>query len=592
MEHINFEKYEVNQETRQITFSVCSDNPYVRYDQQHDIEYEQILVINENSVILDRLKNYAPVLFNHDPNQLLGVVQDAYILGNKVFVKVKFSSNSEFADRIYKDMLQGTCRNVSIGYQIQHYYDVKENGINRRYVDKFMIFECSTVSIPADDTCGIRNLQPINNKEYNMEDNKQQKQENVQQLVVNDTPTENIQQKPVEQKNCDQELKRLKEQNEELKCKIKALQEQEDKKEQEQKIDETEQIKSLGRDFKVPTDEVDKAIKDKISVRDFKEKIKNLNFNLKNKETKNMNVKQEFRDYITAGNFDKPFNFRTFEGFGGLTGQGGESLIGTQTLPLVQILEKRMGVKGYRVLSGLTSNISIPVQTTRNTAYITDNLRDAVTESNPAFTPVVLTPHKIGGACEIGKELLTQVNDDIISFVIDSLLKEISYSIQSLMLDKVVAANPTQINYSSLASIDWNDVLAFEKAVAGYNLDPATLSYVMSPAARAALKGVPLVANYPKFLCENNEINGYRCDVSGCVGNDNIYFGDWSKLILALFDRGQGMSVIIDPFTKAKQGNIIVVASVCVDAAVEQAGAFAIGKVQSSSTSSASSSSL
>ena len=603
---INFEKFDVNEAERKITFSCASDYPYMRFDEEHQIEYEQILVINENSVDFSRLNTgNSPLLFNHDTDKLLGIVNKAYIIENKIFVQVQFSKNDEFADRIYKDILDGTIKGVSIGYQIDAYTDKQENGINRRYVDKFLIYEVSIVSIPADPKVGFRNFNIIKKDDNFMED-KVVKQD-VQQVVEN-TPTENIEQKPIEQKACgeeqvevkacgeDEEVKKLRAENEELKCKIKAL---EDEKvqvvEQEEKpLDDTarQQIQKIGQDFHIAKEEIERAIEEKITVREFKDKIKNLNFNVKNKENKIMDSKREFKEFLETREFDKPFNFRSFSGFGGLTGQGGESLIGTETLPLVQILEKKLGVKGYRVLSGLTSNITIPVQTTRNVAYATDHLRDAATESNPGFTPVTLTPTKISGNCTIGKELLTQVNDDVIAFVIDSLLKEISYKIEDYMLGKVVAANPTEINYSALASIDFDDILAFEAAVAGYNLDPAAMSFVMSPAARAVLKGVPLVSSYPKFLCENNEINGYRAEVSGCVSNNNIYFGDWSKLILAIWDKGAGMEVIIDPYTQAKQGNVVVVASMCIDAAVEQVGAFALGKVQDSSTSSESSASL
>lgn len=603
---INFEKFDVNEAQRKITFSCASDYPYMRYDDEHQVEYEQILVINEDSVDFSRLNTgNSPLLFNHDTNKLLGIVNKAYIIQNKIFVQVQFSKNDEFADRIYKDILDGTIKGVSIGYQIDSYQDKKENGINKRYVDKFMIYEVSIVSIPADPKVGFRNFNIIN-KDFKMED--KIVNQNVQEQVVDKTPTENIEQKPIEQKACDEEkveqkacdqndeqIKKLRKENEELKCKIKAL---EDEKvqvvEQEEKpLDDSarQQIEKIGQDFHIAKEEIDRAIEEKLTVREFKNKIKNQNFNVKIKDNKIMDSKREFREYIEKREFDKPFNFRTFTGFGGLTSQGGESLIGTQTLPLVQILEKKLGVKGYRVLSGLTSNITIPVQTTRNVAYVTDNLRDAATESNPGFTPVNLTPHKISGNTTIGKELLTQVNDDVLSFVVDSLLKEISYKIEDYMLAKVVAGNPTEINYANLQSIDFDDVLAFEAAVAGYNLDPNAMSFVMSPAARAVLKGTPLVSSYPKFLCENNEINGYRAEVSGCVSNNNIYFGDWSKLILAIWDKGAGMEVIIDPYTQAKQGNVVVVASMCIDAAIEQAGAFAIGRVQESSSSSSSSSS-
>ena len=601
MEQKQLEKFQVNAEQRSIVFSVCSDAVYQRYDQKSDIYYDEILVINENSVDMSRLNSgSAAVLWNHQMDDNVGIVQRAWILDNKVYVKCRFSKNSDLANRVWNDILDSILKSVSIGYEIQEYKDVKQNGRNVRYVTRFNIYEVTICSCAADISVGFRNLQPLNNKEFKMED-KEVKQ-NVQQVLVDETPTENIEQKPIEEKACedkvqqikacseDEEVKKLREENEELKNKIKALQDEKVQVIQEKPIDDSvrQQIEKIGEDFHVEHEEIERAIKDKLSVREFKDKIKNLNFNVKNKDNKIMDSKREFKEFLEKREFDKPFNFRTFTGFGGLSGQGGESLIGTETLPLVKILEKKLGVKGYRVLSGLTSNITIPVQTTRNVAYATTNLRDAATESNPGFTPVTLTPTKISGNTTIGKELLTQVNDDVIAFVIDSLLKEISYKIEDYMLGKVIAANPTEINYSALNAIDFDDILAFQSAVSGFNLDPASMSFVMSPAARAVLKGTPLVSSYPKFLCENNQINGYRAEVSGCVSNNNIYFGDWSKLILAVWDKG-GMQLIVDPFTQAKQGNIVVVANMCIDACIEQVGAFALGKVQESSDSSVSS---
>jgi len=79
------------------------------------------LLIDGNSVDLSRLNNYAPVLFNHDANALLGVVNKAFIADGKVYVRVQFSKNSDFAERIYKDILDGVIKNVSIGYCIEKF---------------------------------------------------------------------------------------------------------------------------------------------------------------------------------------------------------------------------------------------------------------------------------------------------------------------------------------------------------------------------------------------------------------------------------------------------------------------------------------
>ena len=100
----------------------------------------------------------------------------------------------------------------------------------------------------------------------------------------------------------------------------------------------------------------------------------------------------------------------------------------------------------------------------------------------------------------------------------------------------------------------------------------------MSPAARAALKGIAKAGTFPVFLCEDNMVNGYKVNVSGCVSNDNIYFGDWSKLLLGIW--GQGLEIMVNPYTYAKEGDVEIVASICVDAAVTQGDAFVVGSVQ------------
>jgi len=106
----------------------------------------------------------------------------------------------------------------------------------------------------------------------------------------------------------------------------------------------------------------------------------------------------------------------------------------------------------------------------------------------------------------------------------------------------------------------------------------------MSAGSRAALKGILKAQNTAaRFICEDNRINDYEARVSGCISDSNIYFGDFSKLLVANF--GNGLEITIDPYTEARSGNIVVVGSYLADAAILHADAFAIGKTQSSSSS-------
>lgn len=599
MEHINFEKYEVNEELREITFSCCSDTPYERYDDEADLFYNQILVISEDAVDLSRLNNGAPLLFNHDADKLLGMVQQAYIIENKVFVKVRFSRNDEFAERIFRDILDGVIKNVSIGYQILAYEDKKQNGSYNRYITKWLIFETSIVSVPADPYIGIRSKNLKNIKEVkNMEENKpietpveapetETPAEVVEEVkeIETEAPAEEVAEVEAEVKEAS-ELEALQQENEALKAEVENLQrliqeapepEQEAPAEDEApELDEEEkeEIKAIGKDFEIPEEEVRKALAEKLTVREFKQKIKT--FNITKKEKRNMNRKA-FRDYLQNRNFDVPFTLRDFAGF------SDANLVATETLPLVAMLEKRMGLKGYRTLAGLNSQIQIPVQKSGVTVT-TPGINEASTDSNPTFEKLTLAPVKFVASTVIGKEMLTVANSDVEAFIIDEITRQLAYEVENYMLGKIAEGAGTEINYSALNSFTWADAVAFEAAIGGYNLTDA--QFVMSASARAALKGIEKAEGTARFICEDNAINGYPVSVSGCVKNDNIYFGAMENLVLASFD---DLNIIIDPYTEARSGAVVVVGSICIDAGLTAPEAFAIGKVQESSSSSESS---
>lgn len=579
MNTISFEKFEVDEENRAITFSCASDLPYERYDDENDRAYKEILVISEEAVDLHRLNGGASLLWGHDTDDLIGVVDNAYIVENKLFVKVRFSKNDRKADRIWKDILDGLIKNVSVGYAVEHFLEKEVDNELVRYVDRWMPYEVSIVSVPADETVGIRSMKKQTTREaMQPEDPDKMETENKQEQEQEPTPenTEALQ----------TENEALKAENEELKARLKELEEQvvddaanneenapDNPSENAPENPDAEEIKACGDAMGVPKEDQEKAIKAGITARDFKSKYHNFNINITTKKERST---MKFADYLREGNFNDKYTVRTFAGFGGQTGEGGAPLIGTETQPLVAALEKVIGVKGYRTIAGLTSNISIPVQSTRNVAYQTTHLRDAATTSNPAFTNVMLTPVKISGNTRIGKELIAQVNDDIEAFIIDSLTKEIGYKVEDYMLGKVATGATGSVTYSALTAIDWADILAFEASIGGYALEnPA---YVMSPAARAALKGIAKAGTFPVFLCEDNKVNGYDVNVSGCVGNNNIYFGDWSKLLLGIW--GQGLEIMVNPYTYAKEGDVEIVASICIDAAVLQGDAFVVGSVQ------------
>ena len=69
-------------------------------------------------------------------------------------------------------------------------------------------------------------------------------------------------------------------------------------------------------------------------------------------------------------------------------------------------------------------------------------------------------------------------------------------------------------------------------------------------------------------------INGYRGIVSNQATTGNLYFGNFSDLLIGMFG---GLDIVVDPYTNSTSGTIRIVALQSVDVAVRHAVSFAYG---------------
>ena len=112
---------------------------------------DEVLSHAAGAVDLSRLNDSAPLLFNHNPDQLLGVVDSARVVGGKGRATVRWGTSPEAAAK-RQDVAIGVLRNVSVGYQINE-MDQDEDG---NYVARnWTPVEISLVSVPSDPTVGI-----------------------------------------------------------------------------------------------------------------------------------------------------------------------------------------------------------------------------------------------------------------------------------------------------------------------------------------------------------------------------------------------------------------------------------------------------
>ena len=155
-------------ESLEYVFSLCSDAPYERESKQFGV-YDEVLVISEESVDFSRLNSGAcAFLRDHDPEKVLGVIVKAWIDGNKVKCKVKFSDRED-VQAVVRDIQAGIMTCTSVGYTIDKYHFSTENGKKTMYADRFMIYEGSLVGVPADISVGYN--RSLDREEHEMQCN-------------------------------------------------------------------------------------------------------------------------------------------------------------------------------------------------------------------------------------------------------------------------------------------------------------------------------------------------------------------------------------------------------------------------------------
>ncbi|TFA62857.1 major capsid protein [Escherichia coli] len=188
-----------------IAFS--SEQPYQRqfWDEQNQemVVLDEILVHTPEAVDLSRLNNNAPLLFNHNFDNHIGVVCNARIDADNVGrALVKFSKHGTLANDIRNKVIEGTMEKISVGYDIKEYHIDYAKG--QLIVTKWIPHEVSWVSVPADDTVGLN--RSLNTITVNLEAKRDMTKEQIEEIKeeqeaaqVEETPVEENKESEVEE---------------------------------------------------------------------------------------------------------------------------------------------------------------------------------------------------------------------------------------------------------------------------------------------------------------------------------------------------------------------------------------------------------
>ena len=600
-----------------LSFSIASSEPYIRED-KNGRKFAEVLEISESAIDFSRLvDNRAPLLYAHDAERQLGVVEKAWIENNKLYVQCKFSSNG-FPQSILRDIKDNIRRNVSVGYQVLDFNFDRgvEDGVPVMNVTRWLPLEASIVGIPADATVGIgRSFESVDDElsaletapeatrsvqnEEKPEDNKipteekscesgesEDKSENEQ----NETAAESAEEAP-EEKACGEDEEATKE--------LDPEDEDEDKcADAEKKAAEVAEIRSLS-ELTNTKDLAEKYISENRSLDEFKTAVKELNQkelnvkeNIPTMEEK-FNLLKAIRGYTSKAdaNFIDSYEYKVNEENKrayGITDadivltadqlrafDGNEALNQTVYRPdlYTGVLrpESVLAKTGARVVAVDGPSISFSVATSGVNAGWVD-INGNVPSATMDFALKQLTPKKAGAFVDISFQSLLQDDPSAEAIVMDDIVKALDQVLdEGAVKGSGSDGQPTGIT----ATVGINTV-----PVSGaFTLEGV---YGMEAKIRESydysdnLKFICNTKNYYKYattpysaveqnrmLLEDGKMIGHDVVICNALDDDTIILGNFDELVMANF-RGITLKVVEDA-TLARKQALEIVAHAAVD---------------------------
>ena len=117
----------------------------------------EMLMHTPEAVDLARAADGLPLLWNHNRDQPIGLVENVRLDGDKLRGTLHFSRNAK-AEEVWRDVQDGMLRNISIGYQIRDWVESNDSDLVK--VSRWSLLEASIAPVPADPTVGIGRAHP------------------------------------------------------------------------------------------------------------------------------------------------------------------------------------------------------------------------------------------------------------------------------------------------------------------------------------------------------------------------------------------------------------------------------------------------
>lgn len=229
---------------------------------------------------------------------------------------------------------------------------------------------------------------------------------------------------------------------------------------------------------------------------------------------------------------------------------------------------------GVLFLKDLNGTFKWPSMTEDTAAFVAEN--SAAASANMAPTSLTLNGRRLTHTQSITVETLAQAKpgfyQDILTNLINGIWNGITKDLFLNVTDSDCAGRKVS---GGTVSLNQLMLVNMEASVGIYQNQ--NLKYVTTPVVRkyckTTAKNVPALLTEPLWP-DSNVVNGYPSYSHKDVSANSIIFGDFSKSTVGIW--GNGIDIIVDPYSNAKTGVINLTAVCLCDTGVYNKNAFTI----------------
>ena len=259
----------------------------------------------------------------------------------------------------------------------------------------------------------------------------------------------------------------------------------------------------------------------------------------------------------------------------------GEDVVATEIYDILEPLRAKnvLVAAGAKFITGLVGDVQVPSMSAGNVTW--EGETASAKDGGQTFTAVKLSPKRLTAYVDISKQFLVQDSKSAEALIRQDIINAINSKLEATILGSA-AGTTTQpagifngVSKTTIAS--FKDVCDLEAKIEDANVI-GECKYVMSNKAKAALRNMAKSAKSTELVMEGGAIDGTEVLNTSNVEEQNVVYGDFSNLAIGQWG---SIDLLVDPYTKAADGQVRLVVNAFFDAKVLRNGAFAYGTTAS-----------